>query len=74
MSCRDALRIGVHGGAKNLGRDDVGQIAAGFAADFIAYDTLAHPGLSLGPRFFVQQGLQTLAKPGCQVARCTEDA
>ena len=44
MSPREVLRIGVQGGAKNLGRDDIGQIAPGFAADFIAYDTLAHTG------------------------------
>jgi cytosine/adenosine deaminase-related metal-dependent hydrolase len=36
MSARDALEIATRGSAAALGRDDVGQLAAGMSADFIA--------------------------------------
>ena len=39
MTARDALHAAVQGGCKNLGRDDIGQIAPGFAADLVAFPT-----------------------------------
>ena len=39
MTARDAQRVAVQGGCKNLGRDDIGQIAPGFAADLVAFPT-----------------------------------
>jgi 8-oxoguanine deaminase len=38
LSARDALEMATLGGASVLGRDDIGSLASGMAADFIAFD------------------------------------
>ena len=46
LSARDALEVATIGGARVLGRDDIGCLASGMAADFVAFavDGLRHAG------------------------------
>ncbi len=43
MTAREALEVATRGGAQVLGRDDIGHLAKGMSADFIAFDTERKP-------------------------------
>ncbi len=62
MSARAALRIATRGGARVLGRDDIGMLAPGMAADFIAVDIDT-------PRFAGAQGDPVAALLFCDADR-----
>jgi cytosine/adenosine deaminase-related metal-dependent hydrolase len=51
MTARDALEIATLGGARVLGRDDIGALAPGMSADFVAFDLqgVAHAGAGHDP-------------------------
>jgi len=51
FSAREALELATIGGARVLGRDDIGALAQGMAADFVAFrvDDLAHAGSGTDP-------------------------
>jgi cytosine/adenosine deaminase-related metal-dependent hydrolase len=51
LSARQTLHLATRGGASVLGRDDIGALAPGMAADFVAYrtDTLAFTGTTQDP-------------------------
>jgi cytosine/adenosine deaminase-related metal-dependent hydrolase len=51
MTAREALEVATLGGAKVLGRDDIGALAVGMCADFAAYrtDALAFAGAGADP-------------------------
>lgn len=42
LAARDALEIATLGGAKVLGRDDIGALAPGMSADMVAFDIRGH--------------------------------
>ena len=61
LTAHDALWLATRGGASVLGRDDIGQLAPGFAADLVAVD-LNNPGYS-GARHDPLSALTLCAPP-----------
>lgn len=51
MTAREALEIATLGGAQVLGRDDIGALAEGMSADFVAFDVtgVSHAGAQADP-------------------------
>jgi cytosine/adenosine deaminase-related metal-dependent hydrolase len=51
MTARQALELATLGGARVLGRDDIGALAPGMAADFAAFDVrgISHAGAMHDP-------------------------
>jgi cytosine/adenosine deaminase-related metal-dependent hydrolase len=51
MGAREALEIATLGGARVLGRDDIGALAPGMSADFVAFDMsgVGHAGAGHDP-------------------------
>lgn len=46
LTVKEAFHMATKGGAKNLGRDDIGELSPGFAADFVAWNTQGNLSLA----------------------------
>ena len=67
MGAHDSLRMATEGGAQNLGRDDIGKIAPGFAADIVAWrmNALGFSGRPTQSEIACPQGL-FVPRTGCE--------